>query len=123
MQGIKIAVLLQQAAHLQAFLQCAHLRIFRHAVVHGDLNNNGEVLSHSGADRIQDLEEEGHAPLQIAAVPVFPLIPFAGQELVYQIAAVGMDFAAITAGGLGELGRTGNSGHQPGDLLRCKWRA
>ena len=123
MKRVKIAVLFQQAAHLQSLLQGPHFWILRHAVIHSDLDNNRKVWPHGGADSIQNLKEKGHAVLQVPAVFVGPLIPLAGQELIYQITAVGMDFTAVTAGGLGVLCGAGHCCDQPLDFLLREGRA
>ena len=70
-------------------------------MVDGDLQDDGEIGAALGTDGVHHLEQEGHAALQIAAILVGTFIPRAGQELVGEVAAVGMESHTVAPSGLG----------------------
>ena len=91
------AVLLEVFGQLQALGQLAEAGV-GHAVVGAELDEDGRVLARAPAHGRDLLEQEGGAALDVAAVFVGAGVPGGGQELVVQVAAVGVHLKGVRPG-------------------------
>ena len=96
------AVFRQILCQLDALVQLTEAGV-RHAVVGAELHDHGSVRSGDAAHSVDLLQQEGRTPLHVAAVLVRAGVPRGGQELVVEVAAVGVHLISVHASGARQL--------------------
>ena len=97
------AALEQPASELEALLYAAVALFDGQVVVGAVLDDDREVRSADLLGDGDELPEEAHAAVQVPAVLVRALIPARGEELVGEVAAVGVNLDGVAAGADGAL--------------------
>ena len=87
----------------------------------GDAHQQRHVLRDRGTDRVHDLHQEPHAPVQVAAVLIGTLVDQRIEELRDQIPVRGVDLDGLEPGGHRAPGGCGELAHNRMDLIHAQF--